>query len=145
MSSELYAAADLIRMLVLSPRTGIVMALLLIAAASDIRTGRIPNWLVFGGAFYGVLYNAFFPVSHRDIGILFALGGFAVGLGAFLPFYLLRLMGAGDVKLMAMVGAFLGAYATLGAIISTLIVGGLLAIAFALFSGRVARMFQNIT
>ena len=131
-------------MLVRSPRTGVLVALLLIAAISDIKTGRIPNWLVLGGAAYGLLYNAFFPVFPRDIGLLFALGGLAVGLGALLPLYFVRVMGAGDVKLMAMVGAFLGASATVAAMLATLITGGFLAIAFALCSGRLGRLVHNV-
>lgn len=145
MSTEFKAALDLLEMLVLSQRTGVLMMLLVIAAVSDMRTGRIPNWLVFGGALYALVYNAFFPLYPRDIGILFALGGLGVGLVAFLPLYLLRVMGAGDVKLMAMVGAFLGASATVGAILATLIAGGVLAIAFALCSGRLVRVFRNVT
>lgn len=144
MSSEFAAMLDLLEMLVLSPRTGVLMALLLIAAASDIRTGRIPNWLVLGGALYALAYNAFFPVHPRDIGILFALGGLAVGLVALLPLYLFRAMGAGDVKLMAMVGAFLGTSATVAAVLATLIAGGVLAVALALCSGHLARMLRNI-
>jgi prepilin peptidase CpaA len=131
-------------MLVLSPRTGVLMGLLVIATVSDIKTGRIPNWLVFGGAFDGLAYNALFPLYPRDIGILFALGGLAVGLGALLPLYLFRVMGAGDVKLMAMVGAFLGASATFAACLATLIAGGVLAITLALWSGRLARLGRNV-
>lgn len=144
MSSEFTAMLDLIEMLVLSPRTGVLMVLLLIAAVSDIRTGRIPNWLVFGGALYALAYNAFFPLYPRDIGILFALGGLAVGLGAFLPLYLFRVMGAGDVKLMAMVGAFLGTWATIAAVLATLIAGGVLAVVLALWSGHLVRLLRNV-
>lgn len=144
MSSEFIAMLDLLEMLVLSPRTGVLMALLLIAAVIDVKTGRIPNWLVFGGALYAMAYNAFFPLFPRDIGILFALGGLAVGLVALLPLYLLRVMGAGDVKLMAMAGAFLGPSATVAAILATLVAGGLLAVAVALRSGQFARMLANV-
>lgn len=145
MSSEFQAASELLAMLLLSPRTGILVLLLLVAAFSDIRTGRIPNWLVFGGALYAVVYNAFFPLFPRDIGIVFALGGLAVGLAAFLPLYIFRAMGAGDVKLMAMVGAFLGASATLGSVLATLIAGGVLALALTLVTGRIAQMLRNVT
>jgi prepilin peptidase CpaA len=144
MSSEFNAAIELLQMLVVSPRTGVLMLLLVIAALVDIRTGRIPNWLVFGGALYALAYNAFFPLYPRDIGILFALGGLAVGLVAFLPLYLFRVMGAGDVKLMAMVGAFIGASACIQAVLASLLAGGLLAVAFALCSGRLHRMVHNV-
>jgi prepilin peptidase CpaA len=100
--------------------------------------------LVFGGALYALVYNAFFPPYPRDIGILFALGGLAVGLAALLPAYFLRVMGAGDVKLMAMVGAFLGTWATVAAVLATLIAGGVLAVALAHRSSHLIRMLHNV-
>ena len=144
MWSEFSAMLDLLKMLVLSPRTGVLIVLLLMAAASDIKTGRIPNWLVLCGALYALVYSAFFPHYPHDAGILFALGGLALGLGVFLPLYLLRVIGAGDVKLMAMAGAFLGTWATIAAVLATLIAGGLLAVAVALWSGRLLRMLGNV-
>ena len=144
-STEFLAIVQLIEMLVLSPRTGVLMAALVIAAIVDTRTGRIPNWLVFGGALYAVAYNSFFPVYPRDIGILFALGGLGVGLAAFLPLYALRVMGAGDVKLMAMVGAFIGTGATISAVLATLVAGGVLAVCLAVSLGRLARMVRNLS
>ena len=144
MSNEIGAALYLLQLLVTSPRTGGLMALLVIAAITDVKTGRIPNWLVFGGAAFGLLYNSLFPLFPRDIGILVALGGLGVGLVAMLPLYALRAMGAGDVKLMAMVGAFLGTSATVGAVLATLITGGVLAVALTLWSGSVVRMSRNV-
>lgn len=144
MSSEITALLELLQMLALSPRTGVLMTLLLIAAVIDVRTSRIPNWLVLAGALYGLAYNAISPLYADDASILFPLGGLAVGLAALLPAYLLRVIGAGDVKLMAMVGAFLGAWATVGAVLATLVAGGVLAIALALWSGRTVRMLRNV-
>lgn len=144
MSSEITAMLELLQTLALSPRTGVLIVLLVTAAVIDVRTSRIPNWLVFGGALYGLAYNAISPLYARDIGILFALGGLGVGLAALLPAYLFRVMGAGDVKLMAMVGAFLGGWATVGAVLATLVAGGVLAIAIALWSGHVVRMLRNV-
>jgi prepilin peptidase CpaA len=144
MSTEFEAALELLGMLILSGWSGVLIALLSFAAIVDVRTGRIPNWLVFGGAAYGLLYNAIFPVSPRDIGILIGLGGCTVGLGVLLPFYMFRVMGAGDVKLMAMVGAFLGVSATLKAALATFIAGGVLALAVALFGGTMVRLVRNV-
>jgi prepilin peptidase CpaA len=144
MSSEITAMLELLQMLAFSPRTGVLIVLLLTAAVIDVKTNRIPNWLVFGGALYGLVYNTISPTYARDIGILFALGGLAVGLATLLPAYIFRVMGAGDVKLMAMVGAFLGTWATVGAVLATLVAGGVLAIALALWSGRIVRMLRNV-
>ena len=61
-------------------------------------------------------------------GFLTGAGGVAVGMGVFLPFYLSRGMGAGDVKLMGTVGAFLGPKYALLASGLCLGAGGVLAI-----------------
>ena len=143
-SSEVLALLDLIEMLLLNLRTGVLIGLLTIAAISDVRTSRIPNWLVFGGALYALAYNALYPVYPRDIGILFALGGLSVGLVALLPGYLLRVLGAGDVKLMAMVGSFVGTWAAVEAVLASLITGGMLAVVMSLYSGRLLLMLRNV-
>ena len=143
-SSELLALLDLVEMMLLNLRTGVLIGLLIIAAISDVRTGRIPNWLVFSGMLYALAYNAFYPVYPRDTGILFALGGLCVGLVVLLPGYLLRVLGAGDVKLMGMVGSFIGPWAAVEAVLASLITGGLLAVVLSLYSGRVPLMLRNL-
>jgi prepilin peptidase CpaA len=119
----------------------IVLLLLFIATIFDIRSHRIPNWLVFSGAIAGIAYQA---LSPYDRGMVHALEGLAVGLGAFMPLYMLRTMGAGDVKLMAMVGAFLGPASALGAVLTTFIVGGALAIAVAIRNKAISTLLGNL-
>lgn len=126
---------------------------LLLAAASwtDARTRRISNKLVLVGALTGLALNTVLPEGAGlfsalpgRLGFLNALGGFAVGLGTLLPFYLLRAMGAGDVKLMAMIGAFLGPASILGAVLMTFLAGGILAIAVALWKGVLRSTLANV-
>lgn len=128
------------------------MALLLLAAVwEDVRYQRIPNRLVFWGAGLGVLLNVFWPqgagfVSQLPggLGFVSAVAGLAIGLAALLPMYLLRAMGAGDVKLMAMVGAFLGPDEVLGAVLCCFLAGGVLSLGYAWKIGVLRRMLQNI-
>jgi hypothetical protein len=68
--------------------------------------------------------------------LLVAIQGLFVGLVALLPMYLLRAMGAGDVKLMGLVGVFLGPLHVLGATLSILLVGGVLALVFAIHGNK---------
>jgi prepilin peptidase CpaA len=72
------------------------------------------------------------------------LAGLGAGLALMLPLHLLRAMGAGDVKLMAMVGAFIGPGAVLTATLYTLLAGGLLSLAFMLGRGVAAQTVANI-
>ena len=141
---EFKALLDLLGWLFFDWRTGIVILLLIVAAVSDYRTRRIPNWLVLAGALYAVIYNTALPPTPHD-NILFPLTGLALGLLLFLPLYLLRAMGAGDVKLLAMVGAFLGPGDTFYAALSTMIAGGVLAILFVLARGKALPMLRNLT
>jgi prepilin peptidase CpaA len=60
-----------------------------------------------------------------------------------LPMYAIRVMGAGDVKLMAMVGAFLGLNATLYALLFSVVTGGIAALAFSMQKRMVGRMLAN--
>lgn len=146
MNAELKAVLDLLSMLVLDPRTGVLIGLLLAAAWSDYGTGRIPNALVFGGAFLGLAYNTLVPAVPDTTlpAFLGALEGLACGLAVMLPFYLLRAMGAGDVKLMAMSGAFLGFPETLGAVMATFLAGGALSLAYLVWKGTLRRALFNI-
>ena len=141
--SEFKAMLELLAMLFFDWRTGVVILLLIVAAVSDYRTRRIPNWLVLSGALYGVIYNTVLPPTPHD-NILFPLAGLALGLLLFLPLYFVRAMGAGDVKLLAMIGAFLGPGNTFYAALATMIVGGVLAILFVLAKGKALVMFRNL-
>jgi prepilin peptidase CpaA len=130
-------------MLLLDGRTGVLVLLLAGAAVCDYRTHRIPNWLVLVGVLYSLIYNMMVP-SSPQASVLFALAGLGLGLILLLPLYFLRAIGAGDVKLVAMTGAFLGAAEIIPALVITMIVGGALSIAFALVRGTARRMFHNL-
>ncbi len=124
--------------------------LLALAVWNDLRTRRIPNTLVFGGALVGLLLNGVLPAGaglfiepFGAIGFLGALAGWGVGLALLLPMYALRALGAGDVKMMAMVGAFVGAWPVAGITLLTLLAGGVLALVVALFNGRLKLMVGN--
>lgn len=114
----------------------------LLAAAvwHDVRRRRIPNRLVFAGAALGVLLNC---VTQAGAGLWLALGGLLLGLGLLLPMYMLKALGAGDVKLMAMVGAFLGPQGVLLATLCSLLAGAVLALGVALYRGSLRQVLAN--
>jgi prepilin peptidase CpaA len=141
--NDLASALELLGMLFSNPRYSILCALLLVAAISDCRSYKIPNWLTFGGSAFALMYSTVVPFSPQ-LGFGWALGGLALGLSLMLPLYMLRMMGAGDVKLMAMVGAFLGMTHTFYAVLFVLVSGGLAALAFALWHRSLARLLGNI-
>jgi prepilin peptidase CpaA len=106
--------------------------LMALAAVLDVRTRRIPNRIVAVIAVIGFLYSALTPPSW--MGALRGLGGFATGLACWLPFYAFSWLGAGDVKLFAAAGAWLGPMRTVeGSLISALL-GAVLALLWMLRS-----------
>lgn len=121
---------------------GALLAFLLAAVVTDLRGRIIPNPLVVTGMVSGLLMAG---LSPQGIGFLNALAGLGVGLACFLPIYAVRAMGAGDVKLMAMAGTFLGPLATLEAVLWVLLAGGLLAVLFAARHGMVRKMLGNVS
>lgn len=117
----------------------VMSTLLLGAALCDYRSRRIPNALVFPGALIALLLNALLPEGNGfastlpgGVGIGRALLGMGIGLAVFLPFYLVRAMGAGDVKLMAMVGAFLGPAGAIEGALFAFVAGGVIGVAYLL-------------
>jgi prepilin peptidase CpaA len=101
-------------------------ALLLWAALGDLRRRRIPNRLVLVIAILGIAYSAWSGRGFSGLGSSF--GGIATGLVCWLPFYVLGWLGAGDVKMFAAAGAWLGpAKALEGSVVAALI-GAVLAL-----------------
>lgn len=140
---ELNIVPEFLARLLEQPGTIALVALLLTAATIDVRSHRIPNWLTGGGIVIGLLF-AGAGVAPQQEGLLSSLGGMAAGLAMLLPMYLLRVMGAGDVKLMAMVGAFVGLSHIVPAVLCSVIAGGIAAIAFALYKRAFGRMTTNV-
>ncbi|PXW89746.1 prepilin peptidase CpaA [Nitrosomonas sp. Nm84] len=121
--------------------TSALISMLLIACWQDFHDYRIKNKLFILGALLGIALNTFFSL---ETGFLDSVIGLSFGLLLLLPLYLLRIMGAGDVKLMAMVGAFVGQSDILWVVLYTLIAGGLLALIFSLWQGALRRLIDNV-
>ena len=113
----------------------VVLALLLTAVCvSDLRSRRIPNWLVLLIAGLG-LANA--VAASSGTGLVRAAASVGVGLILWLPFYLLRMMGAGDVKFFAAACAWLDPITALRAALLSAVFGGVLALVWV--AGSVVR------
>lgn len=118
----------------------LLTTMLLFAVRSDLEAQRIPNVLVASGALAALAVS----MAPGGIGLAPALAGFCLGLLALLPLYAMRALGAGDVKLMAAVGAFIGPQALPFALLATFIAGGLMTLCIAMYRGTARRLLRNV-
>ena len=110
------------------------------AAVSDVKTRRIPNRLTYPAVLAGLLFQG---LLHGWKGILQSAGGGLIFGGVFMLFYVVRAMGAGDVKLATALGCIVGSTATIPVMFSTAVAGGVLAVIFMVLSGRVLETLRN--
>ena len=120
----------------------VLLALVLGAAVYDVRYRRIPNWLSVSGVLIGLALNTFLYQGWP--GLRLSLLGLAVACGVYFLLYALRAMGAGDVKLMAAVGALVGWQDWFGIFVVAAIVGGVMALILVATKGRVKKTFWNV-
>lgn len=137
----------------ISPWTpSILLGILLLSAIwSDVKSRVIPNSIVFLGAVIGIALHTALPMGSGlfndpfgSLGISNSIAGLCVGLIILLPLYALGVMGAGDVKLLSMIGAFLGPQAIIKVALLSFIAGGLFGIIVALWKGVLQQVFKNI-
>ena len=127
-----------------------VGALCAAAVLHELLFRRIPNSLVLAGMALGIFFQTFAPnggglfSGGTGLGLASALLGGLAGLAMFLPLYALRVLGAGDVKLLAMVGVWLGPQSIAWAALWTLLAGGVLSVVVALWCGVLRKVIVNL-
>ncbi len=98
----------------------------------DLKTRKIPNYLTLGAALTGLAYNL--AVSGWS-GLGYGMLGLLLGFGFLILPYILGGMGAGDVKALASLGAWLGPAATFYLFLYMAIAGGLMSLAVLICKG----------
>ncbi len=106
--------------------------LLIVAAASDATSFRIPNWLtgLMALLFFPMAWATAMPLHEFTIHVLAGVVLFAVGFG----FFQLRIFGGGDAKLMAAAGLWFGTSQVLPFLFMTTLAGGLLGLVIGCWS-----------
>ncbi|MGI9273992.1 MAG: A24 family peptidase [Endozoicomonas sp.] len=118
-----------------------VLLLLVIATVFDLFQHRIPNMLLLSGLAVALVLQY---QTAQLAGLGQAMVGLLAGFLCFLPAYLFRkVMGAGDVKLLAVVGAFIGPAAVAFSAVYTVIAGGVLALIYLTLRGGAWRTIQR--
>ena len=124
----------------------LVAITLIIAAWIDGKQLKVPNWITFPMVLTGLAYHGFAEGlgEWADGGLYGSLAGMTVGLLCLLPIYSVGGMGAGDVKLMAGMGAWLAsAQQTLEAFCVSAFVGAVMAVIMVWRSGKFADHYAN--
>jgi len=112
-----------------------------LGGATDVATRRIPNWLTYSGMLVAIAGRSVLQGWH---GLGSALAGGLIGGSVFLVFFLVRAMGAGDVKLITAIGCLVGPASALQIVLATAIAGGIFAIILSLWQGRLRAVLVNV-
>jgi prepilin peptidase CpaA len=118
----------------------LVCLVLVVAAVIDGWKLKVPNWITFPLVLAGWTYGA--AVGGWG-GLWFSLVGTAVGLALLLPAYAVGGMGAGDVKLLAGVGAWTGATVTFFAFCASALVGAVIALGMVFYKRSFRQHYGN--
>lgn len=108
----------------------LVAATLVYAAWIDGKELRVPNWITFPMVASGLVYSS---LAGGWGGFQAGLLGMLAGLATLLPLYAVGGMGAGDVKLMAGIGAWLGAAVIWNVFVYTVFIGAAMAVVMVLY------------
>lgn len=123
---------------------GVVFTLLLVVGCvTDLRSRKIPNELVLAILVSGWLF-ALAGSQDAMTALGMSLAGTMVGFGIWILFYVVGVIGAGDVKFFAAAGAWLGPGATLRAALVAAVVGGVLAIVMLIMEKRLGAVLRRI-
>lgn len=107
-----------------------LLVLLLGAVVTDLSTTRIPNAFILSGLIIGVFYRVL-CLGERNYPVI--LLGIIIPVLLFFPLFLIRAMGAGDIKLLAVTGAFFTIGENLKCIVLAIMIGGIFALIKVLF------------
>ncbi|MBV9304259.1 MAG: prepilin peptidase [Acidobacteriaceae bacterium] len=130
----------------------LLIAIVVIAGVYDLRFRRIPNWLNLSGVLLGIVINTavfaevdgVFRLMNALTGLKLAALGIGCALIVYVPLYLIRGMGAGDVKLMAAVGAIAGPWNWLCIFVATALLGGVVSLVFVAMKRRLHHTCANV-
>ncbi len=110
---------------VLHPSGLALLSIIFLAAVSDLMFRIVPNWLIFVGLMAALILSS---SGNGFAGMGFMALGLVSGVVLFFPLYMVGLLGAGDVKLMGVVGAFLGVHQMLISSLLIFLMGGVISL-----------------
>ena len=118
----------------------VLLVLLLVASITDVMQHKIYNWNTYPGIAVGFAVNV---IAEKGLGPWESLAGFLVCGSIMLVCFLLFNMGGGDVKLIAMMGAFLGVQDGVEAMLWTFVLGGVAAMTVLIWQIGILRIISK--
>src|ERR1700691_6738776 len=116
------------------------LIVLSVATSTDLRNRRIPNWLVVPFLVIGIAASTWL---HGWRGLGFSFEGLGLGLLLYGILFWMGGMGAGDVKLAAAIGAWIGPSQLFIALVVTAMAGGIMVLGWGLFCGVLKYLFKG--
>ena len=117
------------------------LAVAVVACITDLRTRRIPNALTLGAAVAALMFHV---IADGGSGVFASAGGWLTGVALFFPLFALGGLGAGDVKLLGALGAWLGVPSVLLVAMYSAIAGGLCGVVVAFANGYLRTALHNL-
>jgi prepilin peptidase CpaA len=117
-----------------------LLGMLTVAAVIDVRSRRVPNWLTLGLAIAGLIQAG---LMGNGLGWAGSVRGLSVGFAVPFIFFAINALGAGDVKLLAAVGAWVGAKPILLIMLAAAVLGGVVALIQSILQRRLALVLGN--
>jgi prepilin peptidase CpaA len=105
----------------------LLILLVMFCSATDLSTRRIPNAVLLPALMSALFLNS---LAGGLAGLVDSIAGLAIGIVMLLPLYVLGRMGAGDLKLLGVVGSILGTWGAVVAGFATMIAGGILGVLY---------------
>jgi prepilin peptidase CpaA len=118
-----------------------LLGILLPAVFYDLKERRIPNWLIISG---WVLASIYYINLNGSCGLLFSVKGFITGILLLIIPFVMGGIGAGDVKLLGLIGAFKGSSFAFGTFLAMALWGGLMAIIILMLNHQLKTTLQGL-
>lgn len=125
---------------------GVLAAVLILAAVSDLRRGKVYNWITYPAVLAGLVLAVAQGMATGDVRDVMAarVAGLGVGFGVLFMAYLLGGMGGGDVKLMAAVGALVGWPGILHALVYSFLVAAAIGLIRMVWRGQTRVVLRRL-
>lgn len=113
---------------------------LLIALYLDVKYSKLPNWLTVSGMAFGIIYHLLTNGIH---GLIFSIAGLLVAGLIFIILYVFKAIGAGDAKLFAAIGSFIGIEMVLYLAMYSIVFAGIIGVLILLFTKTFLKKLTN--